>query len=57
MMANKKENLTGKSFDELSTEEMQSLQGAGEDVNPETTIPCGAGLSFSVMVVLSVKHC
>ena len=51
------DSMVGKSFEELTEEDMKDLQGAGEDVNPETTIPCGAGLSFSVMVVLSVKHC
>ena len=58
MADNKRDELkTGKSFEEVTVEEMEKSQGAGGDISPETTIPCGAGLSFSITLTLSIKHC
>ncbi|MCM3155422.1 mersacidin family lantibiotic [Priestia megaterium] len=65
-------NIIGPSFEELSNEEMQTIQGSG-DVQAETTPVCavaataaassgvcaatGAGIATGVTVVVSLKSC
>ncbi|AUO14643.1 mersacidin family lantibiotic [Priestia megaterium] len=65
-------NIIGPSFEELSNEEMQTIQGSG-DVQAETTPVCaiaataaassgicaatGGGIATGVTVVVSLKHC
>ncbi|QLK09302.1 hypothetical protein BMG_6074 (plasmid) [Priestia megaterium] len=56
---------SGQAFAELSTDEMLSIQGAG-DVQPETTpattistssASCVVGITGGISVVASFKHC
>lgn len=62
-------NVLGKTFEEMSIKEMESIQGSG-DMEAETTIltpssvPCiqtagyiGSGITVGATIVLSIKKC
>jgi type 2 lantibiotic (TIGR03893 family) len=49
------ENPAGKTFNELSSEELAAVQGAS-DVNPETTTICIAA-SVGATVIFSWRNC
>jgi len=51
-----KESMVGKSFDELTLEDMEQLQAAGGDVSPETTFICFLG-SLGVGGAISILKC
>lgn len=69
MAEDKKNNLNdqvaGESFDELTQEEMEQSQGAGDvggEVTPLATVttssfPCSAGVSASATIVFSISKC
>ncbi|WP_251392030.1 mersacidin family lantibiotic [Mediterraneibacter agrestimuris] len=48
--------MVGKPFEELTVDDMSELQGAGADVDPETTVICFLA-SASVGGVLSALKC
>jgi len=64
-MSDEREVVTGKSFEDLTEEEMQQSQGAGDiegDTTPLTVVttssfPCSAGLGAGATAILSIKHC
>ncbi len=46
----------GKSVKELSTEELEQVQGAS-DVQPETTPACAVAFTIGATVIFSVRNC
>lgn len=49
-MEHNEKNVAGKSFEELSDNDMKKTQGAGDDVAAETFTPAAVSISASVAV-------
>ena len=59
MNNNNQISVAGPSFEQLTLEEMHSIQGSG-DVQAETTPVCAAGVAgfaTGVLIVLTLKRC